>query len=686
MRLFVPDAAHTQPATRMFLPVPNSLFSYQIQQKKMKKFLNFAQNHTFEFLAQTFYNLMSRNGGAIFCLLLCAAMVQAQPYISRHNLTSAQYQTEVAKWTSAPYHYRLTQVSGYSDGGQDRYAALFEKETGPAYTARHNMTPAQYQNEVNTLKAQGYRPVQVSGFPSGGDCKYAAIFFKEANPPQAVAKHGLTSAQYQDEYDKWKGLGYKLTDISAYTVGGVDFYAAIWEKIAGPDRYCRHGMTSAQYQDEVELRASQGFRLHKVSGYSVANQPRFAAIWLKTTGPALAARHAISGAQNYQDEVERLYYLGYRPGWINGYTVNNQDYFAGTWTCADPFKSSELKKVDDLVKQYMDDNDVPGISIALAKDGKLMFAKTYGFANQETGERVAPRHLFRIASVSKPITATAIMKLEQNNVLELTDKVFGAGAILGTTYGSNNYTNNLKNINIDHLLTHHAGGWDQEDDPILQDQSWSMTKYINETLDNDALVNAPGDAYDYSNFGYALLGRVIEKKTGKTYEDWVQDNILQPCGITAMRIGGSTLADRKPNEVKYYGNNAYFYNIPRMDAHGGWIASPIDLVRFLVHVDQSATVPDILSGTTQTKMFNPSPKNNTYCRGWSRVVGSESRWHNGALPSTLSEMKRTSDGFCIAILMNTRPGVGKDVNGGAMGTLLGNIKNAITYWPDHDLF
>jgi hypothetical protein len=61
-------------------------------------------------------------------------------------------------------------------------------------------------------------------------------------------------------------------------------------------------------------------------------------------------------------------------------------------------------------------------------------------------------------------------------------------------------------------------------------------------------------------------------------------------------------------------------------------------------------------------------------------------WHNGALPSTLSEMKRTSDGFCISILMNTRPTSDKDVNGVAMGTLLGNIKNAITYWPNHDLF
>jgi CubicO group peptidase (beta-lactamase class C family) len=333
----------------------------------------------------------------------------------------------------------------------------------------------------------------------------------------------------------------------------------------------------------------------------------------------------------------------------------------------------------------MEDNDVPGISIALAKDGKLMFAKTYGYANKETGEKVAPRHLFRIASVTKPFTAAAIMKLEQENKLELTDTIFGPGNLLGTTYGDKVYPTNLKKITVDNLLQHTSGGWDQDGDPIGQDQSWNMTTYIDKTLDNYPLDNPPGQVYDYSNFGYALLGRVIEKKTGKTYEDYVQDNIMAPCGITTMRIGGSTFADRKPNEVKYYGNSAYFYNIPRMDAHGGWIASAIDLVRFLVHVDQSATVPDILSSPTQTKMFAPSPKNSAYCRGWQRT-NTGSLWHNGALPSTLSEMKRTSDGFCISILMNTRPTSDKDVNGVAMGALLGNIKNAITYWPDHDLF
>ena len=629
---------------------------------------------------------------SIFALSICFLFLNSialfsQNWVARHNLTSAQYQTEVNKWVNLGY--RLTQVSGYSDNGQDRYAAIFEQESGPQWAARHDLSSAQYQTEYNNLTSQGYRPIQVSGFPSGNQAKFAAIFIKENNAPQWAARHNMTSAQYQEEFNERASQGYYLADVSGYTVGGTDYYAAIWEKKAGaPQVFARHRMTSADYQAEVNTRAAQGWRLTKVSGYSLSNSARFAAIWVKTSGPALAARHALNGAQNYQDEFERLYYQGYRPVWINGYTVNNQDVYAAIFTCADPFKANEMEAVDNLVQAYMQQNGVPGISIAIARNGKLVLAKTYGYADQEAGEKVAPRHKFRIASVSKPFTATAIMKLEQSNQLELGDKIFGPGSILGTTYGSAGaYTADLKEITVDHLLTHHAGGWDQEGDPISQNQTWNMTTYINNTLNNYPLDNKPGDVYDYSNFGYALLGRVIEKKTGQNYENWVQNNILEPCGINDMEIGGSTLAERKTNEVKYYGGSAYNYNIPRMDAHGGWIATPIDLVRFLVHVDQTNNpYGDVIGLFAQNTMYTPSATNNAYCKGWMRIPNSGSLWHNGALPSTLSEMKRTSDGFCFAILMNTRPAEGKDRNGVAMGQLLGNIKNTITKWPAHDLF
>ncbi len=621
---------------------------------------------------------------SLFFLFITVA-VSAQPWVSRHNLTSAQYQTEFTSWTGKGY--RLSQVSGYSDGGQDRYAAIFEKTSGPAWSAKHGLTGAQYQTEFNNFTKQGYRPIQVSGFPSGNQAKYACIFIKEANQPAWAAKHGMTATQYQAEFNNWTGKGYRLIDISGYTVGGTDFYAAIWEKSDGPAWVAKHNMSSADYQTEFNEKSGQGYRLVKVSGYSSGNAARFAAIWEKTGGPAMQARHALSGAQGYQDEFDRLYYQGYRPVWVNGYTVNNKDNYAGIWTSEDAFKSSDMSAVDALVKKYMDDNDVPGLSFAISRNGKLVLAKTYGMADKEAGERVAPRHRFRVASVSKPITSVATMRLIQENKLKLGDKVLGAGALLGTTYGTKAYTNNMKNITVEHLLTHTAGGWgNSSNDPMFQDKTWTMKKLIDNTFDNISLTSAPGVKYDYSNFGFCLLGRIIEKKTAKTYEDYVKSDILGKCGISRMEIGGNTLAQRKSSEVKYYGPGDPYnsFNVTRMDAHGGWIATPIDLVRFLVRVDRFNTVADILSTASIDEMIETTAaSDNGYAKGWS-VNNTPNYWHNGALSGTIAEMVRTNDGFCWSILINTRPE--NDKFAGKLDKLMWDIRGAITKWPAHDLF
>ena len=102
------------------------------------------------------------------------------------------------------------------------------------------------------------------------------------------------------------------------------------------------------------------------------------------------------------------------------------------------------------------------------------------------------------------------------------------------------------------------------------------------------LQTDPGAHYAYSNFGYCLLGRVLEKVTGQSYEQAVKDLILDPADTKSMTIGGNTKQDRLPNEVLYYGQDEDAYHkimdVKRMDAHGGWVATPIDLVRFALHI------------------------------------------------------------------------------------------------------
>jgi hypothetical protein len=171
-------------------------------------------------------------------------MALSQDWVARHGLTATAYQSEVDKWIAKGY--RVSEVNGYSSSAQDSYTAIFEKiPNSPSWVARHGLNGTQYQQEVDKWTAQGYRPVQVSGYGAGGSAKYAAIFEKASNAPGWVARHGLTAAQYQAEVNKWTGQGYYLTDVSGYTLNNQDYYTAVFEKPSSiPAWVARHGLSS----------------------------------------------------------------------------------------------------------------------------------------------------------------------------------------------------------------------------------------------------------------------------------------------------------------------------------------------------------------------------------------------------------------------------------------------------------
>ncbi len=262
-------------------------------------------------------------------------------WVARHGLSSAQYQAEFDKLTGQGY--KLTNVSGYSLGNQDRYAAIWEKSDNQnAWVARHGLSSAQYQAEFDKLVGQGYKLMQVSGYGVGGQDRYAAIWEKSGNQNAWVARHGLSSAQYQAEFDKLVGQGYKLMQVSGYNVGGQDRYAAIWEKSGNQNAWvARHGLSSAQYQAEFDKLVGQGYKLMQVSGYSVggsgafrriAARDRYAAIWEKSSNQnAWVARHGLSSAQ-YQAEFDKLVGQGYKLTQVSGYNVGGQDRYAAIWS------------------------------------------------------------------------------------------------------------------------------------------------------------------------------------------------------------------------------------------------------------------------------------------------------------------------------------------------------------------
>jgi CubicO group peptidase (beta-lactamase class C family) len=304
---------------------------------------------------------------------------------------------------------------------------------------------------------------------------------------------------------------------------------------------------------------------------------------------------------------------------------------------------------------------VPAMSTAISKNGQFIYDRAGGMADRQHLTQAQQNSLFRIASVSKPITAVAIFSLIEQGKLHLEDKVFGPSGILGTKFGKPPYKQYVADITVDNLLSHTSGGWpDGANDPMLRNNGWDQEKLITETIANVPLGSAPGSQFIYSNFGYCVLGRVLEQITGQPYSSWVQANILAPCGISTMQIAANSEHDRAATEVVYigqYSEEPYKINVRRMDSTEGWIASSTQLVQFLNHVAGAPGIPAILKPETVRIMTTPVPVIPTgsplYARGW--MIGNDgSWWHNGSLPGSTSILLRTPGGECWAALCNTR--------------------------------
>jgi CubicO group peptidase (beta-lactamase class C family) len=246
----------------------------------------------------------------------------------------------------------------------------------------------------------------------------------------------------------------------------------------------------------------------------------------------------------------------------------------------------------------------------------------------------------------------------------------------------------VTDITVDHLLTHTAGGWPNDStDPMMRNLSWDQTKLITETVANLPLTNRPGTHWSYSNFGYCVLGRVIEQVTAQPYASYVQANILVPCGISTMQIAANKESQRAANEVVYYGQyseDPYKINITRMDSHGGWIASSTQLVQFLNHVAGAPGIPALLKPATIQAMTRPAPAYPQgpvrYARGWMvSDNGAGNWWHSGSLPGSTTVMVRTAKGMCWAALTNTRTEPSNEIDA-ALAQMMWNMVRTVPAW------
>jgi CubicO group peptidase (beta-lactamase class C family) len=391
---------------------------------------------------------------------------------------------------------------------------------------------------------------------------------------------------------------------------------------------------------------------------------------------------------------------------------------------ADP----RLEPFDRLMTSFVAEHQAPGAALAVTRHGKLVYARGFGYADLDAHEPVEPTSLFRIASVSKPITAVAVLQLVERGKLRLDDPVLDRMALTPHLSAGGKPDDRWKRITIQHCLQH-TGGWDRDTsgDPIGRAVEIALAvgvppparpvdivRYMmGQPLDFD-----PGAKHVYSNLGYLVLGRIIEAVTGEKYEAHVKKEVLTPLGIQGARLGRTLPENRAAGEVKYYDSQQRMaksiypphqpaplqygaQNIEGYEAHGGWIASAVELVRLASAFDPPRRCP-LLRAATITEMFarpagpagyepDGKPKAAYYGCGWSvrPIQGGDkvNEWHGGFIAGSEALLVRRWDGLNWAVIFNTA--LAPDGERRLVGLIDGLIHRAadqIESWPPENQF
>lgn len=332
-----------------------------------------------------------------------------------------------------------------------------------------------------------------------------------------------------------------------------------------------------------------------------------------------------------------------------------------------------LEPLDAAMRTIMDRHGIPGAAFALAKDGKLVFAKGYGWANVSTGAPVKPDTLFGLASLSKPITAVAILKLVEQGKLGLDDRVFEVINHIKPPRGAR-VDPRLGGVTVRHCLNH-SGGWDRA---VTGDCiNWepqicrayrippplSVHQFIRFTLTLPLNFN-PGTDAKYSNVGYILLGEVVAKVSGQPYDRFVVENVLKPMDIKRASLHARNGKYLLGEALRHLAGTLIplpAMRLPMVDAAGGWSCSVVDMVRFLTNLDGSRG-ESVLSEKTRQLMMEPPPAplkpraNGTYFGlGWDSVLvkgKTFAYFKDGSYQGMRTYMKRKPTGVNWALLYN----------------------------------
>lgn len=572
-----------------------------------------------------------------------------------HGLDKAAFTTWQAVSRTFGFRTKLITASGVGQG--EVFAGVMVKD-GKKADVQFDVTRSTLEARCAWARDNGYKLQWASSFGSALSPRYVAVF--EENPEKIAWGYGLrdSSADLSQRFAA-------MTEASAYprhiSPDAWGNYLSIWhdDRLGGFATYW--GLSATQLANQISTRSGSG------------QYPIFLA-----GGGLGTTRWAVTFARRHLPLPRNLTLV----------PAAAQD------PAMDPF--------DKLGKALVTNTGARSAAVAIAKDGRLVFARAY--TNAESDYPVAtPTSMFRIGSCTKPICALMAHELAELGGITMSTK-------LGPYLNLSPTDPRFNSISVADTIQHVSGirsntdawavaQWANPIVPTLPVSSAITTLYHSKQW----LVNTPGTVDEYSNEGYLVLGDAIAKSSGKPWEDFLRENVAAPLGITRIWIGGNGKADRKAGEVLYHHSNLWLgpsqrhtdrrplsaqygrdFDLNRTYAPGALVTSVVDMVKLLS--GSYGCEGRLLTAASKAKALARPSAPRTVDRGgfaWKqRPNGVISHGKGGSIAGGRTEIVWRSDNVAIAVCVN-RSGVGISRNA------FENVADQLTAqnaWPTGDQF
>lgn len=643
----------------------------------------------------------------LLALLLSAASAVAQivivpDVVTYLGVSSTTHQTQFN--TLSGQGYRPISLSVAGTRSNPNYTAVWIRRSGAGYTAIHGVDRAAYEAWALTQRNAGLRPYLVTAAGPTGNDVYAGVYM--ADGVNAVEDTGLYSFTTKNQ---WARDNSYVQTCAGYAAS---VYCGVWEETADRVYSSYWNSTGANFSADFNAHASahqrQSFVLQGASGWF----NEFGQIWRDDVIGAWECIPDLTLAQ-MQSEISTRRPSGQYPICLQQYSTGTSARFSAIFAYRDRVQARVLTRTGLTSSyfagfdQYMEDHvrahGIRASSIAITKHGRLVHAR--GFTLAEPGATpTEPDSMYRIASCSKVVTGL------MTNLLVQRGGTITRSTRIANYLGLTSPNADFYLATVQHGLQHQTGAGDfasstiahflNPTSPTLPQPSWSNALFIA----GNPLAFTPGTQSSYTNGGYYLLGEVIERAAGKSYERFLREDLGAPLDVTRLWVSDSLVTLRKPGEVDYhnrelditpsemhtdrrvmpiqYGGNGDD-NLTRRAAAGGVVTSPVDYVRILAGaLDLGRDGGIFTQSTIDTMLAAPTMGTTTLCGFDHRVVrpnGVVAYDKDGQLWGSSGKVIYRSDGVAIAVFDNL-------ANSVASTATLNDLADAVTFWPSYDLF